>query len=133
MLRQPFLYFHVLYFYVFAVGIIFQQPLHSEEISSVPWTVTQVPSVASSQHPSHYSWYRCYVKTPDNWAAESTSVFTETINLAIEHLTDSHEAYVNGVKVGGEGMPPNFRSSREETNKYKIPKGVIKKKISFQI
>ena len=90
------------------------------------WPTTPVPAVATSEDSSHFAWYRCYVKVPDKWAAESTSVFTETLSLAVEHLTDSHEAYINGVKIGGEGLPPKFRSTREETNKYKIPKGLLK-------
>jgi len=94
--------------------------------ASDAWSTTLVPAVAGEQDVSNYFWYRCYVKTPDAWAAESTSVYTETVSLAVEHLTDAHEAYVNGVKIGGEGMPPSFRSTREETNKYKIPKGILK-------
>ena len=91
------------------------------------WTTTPVPGVATVEDASHFSWYRCYVRVPDNWTSDSTSVFTETISLAVEHLTDAHEAYVNGVKVGGGGMPPQFVSSREETHKYKIAKGLLKK------
>ena len=96
-------------------------------VQSADTPTATVPGEAPTSHASHYYWYRCYVKTPDNWSADASSVFTETVTLAVEHLAEAHEAYVNGTKIGSAGMPPNFRSTREETNKYKIPKGVLKK------
>lgn len=100
--------------------------LHGQAIKESGWKLTQVPGKLEAPASDGYSWFRCYVRVPDDWTSESTSVFSETVSLNIENASGAHEAYVNSTKIGGVGMPPNFRSTRNETNSYKVPKGVLK-------
>ena len=55
-----------------------------------------------------FAWYRCWVKIPAAWRLTDLS-------LAIEKVQNAHEAYWNGVRVGGVGsFPPGFRDATAE-------------------
>ncbi len=61
------------------------------------------------------AWYRAEAKIPAEW--QSTQV-----TLATEQIDNAHEAYFNGVKLGGVGMfPPKYESGLKELKKYVIP------------
>jgi putative membrane-bound dehydrogenase-like protein len=61
------------------------------------------------------AWYRAEVKIPAEWQ-------TAQITLATEQIDNAHEAYFNGVKLGGAGrFPPDYASGLSELRRYVIP------------
>lgn len=61
------------------------------------------------------AWYRAEAKIPAEW--QSTQV-----TLATEQIDNAHEAYFNGVKLGGAGaFPPKYESGLKELKKYVVP------------
>ena len=66
-----------------------------------------------------FAWYRAFVKVPDAWDGKD-------VTLAVEEVDNAHEAFVNGVKVGGCGtLPPNYRDATAEKGSYRVAgKGV---------
>jgi putative heme-binding domain-containing protein len=61
-----------------------------------------------------FAWYRCAVLVPDSWRGK-------TVDLWVERVDNAHEAYVNGVKVGGAGaLPPNYRNGDTAANRYHL-------------
>lgn len=59
------------------------------------------------------AWYRCLVKLPDTWSQD--------VDLWIERIDNAHEAYVNGVRVGGAGsFPPAYQNGDSAGNRYRI-------------
>lgn len=61
------------------------------------------------------AWYRAEAKIPVEW--QSTQV-----TLATEQIDNAHEAYFNGVKLGGAGaFPPKYESGLKELKKYVVP------------
>ncbi|MEX0726238.1 MAG: PVC-type heme-binding CxxCH protein [Planctomycetaceae bacterium] len=65
------------------------------------------------------AWYRCWVKLPETWSKRD-------MELAVEHLDNAHEAYIDGKKLGGAGsFPPNYTSGLEAPQRYKIPREML--------
>lgn len=61
-----------------------------------------------------HAWYRCWVKVPADWKGADLSLF-------IEKVDNVHEAFWNGVRVGGVGnFPPGFRDATATANSYTI-------------
>ena len=61
------------------------------------------------------AWYRAEAKIPAEW--QSTQV-----TIATEQIDNAHEAYFNGVKLGGAGaFPPKYESGLKELKKYVVP------------
>jgi len=61
------------------------------------------------------AWYRAEAKIPAEW--QSTQV-----TLGTEQIDNAHEAYFNGVKLGGAGaFPPKYESGLKELKKYVVP------------
>jgi putative membrane-bound dehydrogenase-like protein len=78
--------------------------------ASSEWSLLPVPGVW--EQVSHgkfekydgFAWYRCYVKVPVDWRGRD-------LQLRVQKIDNSYEAYVNGQKVGGEGtLPPKYQS-----------------------
>ncbi len=61
------------------------------------------------------AWYRAEAKITIEWQATQVTIATEQIDNA-------HEAYFNGVKLGGAGaFPPKYESGLKELKKYVVP------------
>ncbi len=61
------------------------------------------------------AWYRAEAKIPAEWQATQ-------VTLATEQIDNAHEAYFNGVKLGGAGaFPPKYESGLKELKKYVVP------------
>src|SRR5262249_10246104 len=54
------------------------------------------------------AWYRCFVKVPAAWKGDD-------LTLTVQKIDDCHEAYFNGIKIGGQGsFPPNYQNGYSE-------------------
>lgn len=61
-----------------------------------------------------FAWYRCWVKVPAEWRGTDLA-------LSIELVDNIHEAYWNGVRVGGVGsFPPGFRDATQTSSSYTV-------------
>ncbi len=61
-----------------------------------------------------FAWYRCRVDVPAEWRGRE-------LELNVNDVDNVHEAFVNGVKVGGAGsMPPNYTNAFTVRGKYPI-------------
>ena len=85
------------------------------------WTTLAVPGVweevSQGRFRAHdgYAWYRCAVRVPASWEGKA-------LHLRVEQVDNVHEAYVNGIKVGGAGsMPPAYRSGLGPARQYAVP------------
>jgi putative membrane-bound dehydrogenase-like protein len=77
---------------------------------SKEWTVLPVPGVweqtsqGKFEKYDGFAWYRSFVKVPVDWRGRD-------LQLRVQKIDNSYEAYVNGQKIGGEGtFPPNYQS-----------------------
>ncbi len=73
------------------------------------WTLLDVPGAWEDAPGGQlakydgYAWYRCFVNVPAAWKGDDLS-------LTLHKIDNCHEAFVNGVKVGGQGsFPPLYR------------------------
>lgn len=90
------------------------------------WTLLTVPGTweerSEGRFADHdgFAWYRCRVKIPAGWTKQKPE-------LRIEKIDNVHEAFVNGVKVGGAGaLPPDYTSGLEASNSYALPAEALK-------
>ncbi len=98
------------------------------------WSKLSVPSVWEEQSDGQLAdydgiaWYRCYVKFPAPWTdMKGRPLWRESVTLTIEKLADACEVYINGRKLGQAGsLPPNFKSGREDYQRFKVPPGMFK-------
>ncbi|VAX38531.1 hypothetical protein MNBD_PLANCTO02-2731 [hydrothermal vent metagenome] len=84
-----------------------------------------------------YAWYRCYVKVPDKWTVykndpkhvgSSRDLWSQSVSLMTKNISDVHEIYVNGKKIGTVGsFPPQYKSGFNEYSRAKVPAGLLKK------
>ena len=88
---------------------------------AVDWTLLPVPgaweSTADGTFADYdgFAWYRCYVKVPATWSVD-------VVHFVVGRVDNAHEAYVNGVKIGGAGsLPPAYRSGYVEPKHYAVP------------
>lgn len=66
-----------------------------------------------------FAWFRCWVKVPADWKGTDLA-------LAIEKVQNTHEAYWNGVRVGGVGsIPPGYRDATNTNNSYTLAEKLI--------
>ncbi len=66
-----------------------------------------------------FAWFRCWVKVPADWKGSDLS-------LNVEKVQNVHEAFWNGVRIGGVGsFPPGFRDATATANSYTIPEKLI--------
>ncbi len=86
------------------------------------WITMTVPRFWEEQSPGKlsrydgFAWYRCYVLVPKNWKSCE-------LKLAVEAVDNVHEAFFNGVKVGGRGsLPPKYKSGlSSKRDEYPVP------------
>jgi len=63
-----------------------------------------------------FAWYRCTLRLPGNWEKGND------VELFVPKVDNAHEAYFNGVKIGGAGkFPPTYESGLAQESFYKIP------------
>jgi len=61
-----------------------------------------------------FAWYRCRVELPAAWRGQELEVH-------VSQVDNTHEAFVNGIKVGGAGsLPPNYTNAFEVNGTYRI-------------
>ncbi|MBI3869642.1 MAG: ThuA domain-containing protein [Verrucomicrobia bacterium] len=61
-----------------------------------------------------FAWYRCRVDLPPEWRGKE-------LRLRVSDVDNSHEAYVNGTKVGSAGgLPPNYVNGLSEKGDYAL-------------
>ncbi len=59
-----------------------------------------------------FAWYRCRVEIPAGWRGQE-------LQLQVSDVDNAHEAFVNGVKVGGAGgLPPNYTNASTIKSSY---------------
>ena len=67
-----------------------------------------------------FAWYRTYVAVPGSWKGKD-------LTLHVQHVDNAHEAYFNGVKVGGAGsFPPHYKSGLATSSDYRVPAKIVK-------
>jgi putative membrane-bound dehydrogenase-like protein len=85
------------------------------------WRPVPVPgerSPAESPGPDGTAWYRAWVKVHDSFFAKhERNLFEESVGLNLEGLAGTHEAWVNGRRLGGGG--PSL-------HRHKIPVGTLR-------
>ncbi len=66
-----------------------------------------------------YSWYRAFVRIPEEWDGDDLTLF-------VEALDDARSGWVNGTTVGVNGsFPPTFRSGLGEAGRFSVPTQLI--------
>lgn len=99
------------------------------------WQTIGVPGAWEDKGPAAaktydgMAWYRTWVWPHDEFfAAHERNLFEESVTLSLPGVADAHEAFVNGVRVGGSGkFPPEFVSGRAGVQRHKVPPGTLKK------
>ncbi|MBM4069246.1 MAG: c-type cytochrome [Planctomycetes bacterium] len=78
--------------------------------SGKDWTLLDVPGAWEQTGGERFkkydgiAWYRCHVKVPLGWKGDDLA-------LTVQLIDNCHEAYFNGVKIGGQGeFPPRYRN-----------------------
>lgn len=62
-----------------------------------------------------FAWYRCLVRPPVEWRDRDWE-------LRVEQVDNAHEAYLDGVRLGGAGgFPPTYTNAVAETRHYPVP------------
>src|SRR5215204_5433189 len=78
----------------------------------VEWRPAQVPGPVAG-------WVRCWVKVDDSFFSKhERNLFEESVGVNVRGLAGTHEAWVNGRKIGegGDGL-----------HRHKVPVGTLKK------
>ncbi|MEY4446548.1 MAG: hypothetical protein RL444_1661 [Verrucomicrobiota bacterium] len=89
-------------------------------VSAVAQTIVPVPSPADRPPVATDAWYRTWVRVDDSFFTKhERNLFEESVGLHFRDLVGSHEAFVNGVKVGA--------GSGREVFRHKVPVGTLKK------
>ena len=95
------------------------------------WRALTVPGAWESVAPGYdgIAWYRTWIwPHAEFFTPHERNLFEESVSLSLPDVADAHEAFVNGVRVGGAGkFPPDFQSGRAGVRRYKIPPGTLKK------
>ncbi|MFZ9979572.1 MAG: PVC-type heme-binding CxxCH protein [Opitutales bacterium] len=89
-------------------------------VSAFAQTTVPVPSPADRAPVAADAWYRTWVRVDDSFFTKhERNLFEESVGLNFRDLVGSHEAFVNGVKVGA--------GSGREVFRHKVPVGTLKK------
>jgi hypothetical protein len=97
--------------------------LDSSAGAEAVWRELAVPGTWEGNQPgrSPFAWVRCMVEVPTAWT-------NQDVTLAVENVASSHEAFVNGVRVGGAGrFPPNPQSGVSQASRYAVPAEILRK------
>jgi len=92
---------------------------------AMPWTPLRVPGTWDDnaigdlqtriKKYDGFAWYRCAITVPRGWKGKD-------LQLHVEKIDNAHEAYFNGVKVGGAGaFPPKYESGLAYSGRYTVP------------
>ena len=83
-------------------------------------TTVPVPSPADRPAGAADGWYRTWVRVDDSFFTKhDRNLFEESVGLHFRDLVGTHEAFVNGVKVGA--------GSGREVFRHKVPVGTLRK------
>jgi len=98
------------------------------------WKPIRVPGAwesggAAAKSYDGVAWYRTWVWAHDEFfAAHERNLFEESVTLTLPAVADAHEAFVNGVRIGGGGkFPPEYVRGSAEVQRHKVPAGTLKK------
>ncbi len=102
----------------------------TETNAAESWQNAQVPGnweqTAGATDYDGFAWYRCRVRTPDRWSGNTPTLWNESVTLTVADIADAYEVFVNGQKIGGAGaLPPQFKSGKNESHRYKVPRGLL--------
>ncbi len=75
-----------------------------------------------------FAWYRCYVRVPDRWTGDRETLWTRSVTLFLDHVSDAYEVYINGTRIGRHGaFPPDYRKAPASSQHFSVPIGLLKK------
>ena len=108
------------------LALMLAPPVASAPPASQPaWRLVDVPGFwepLGGDFAAHdgFAWYRCFVKVPADWKAQ-------TLRLLLGRIDDADETFFNGAKVGATGrMPPNYKGESGQSRAYSVPAGVVR-------
>jgi len=119
-------------FYVIAAVAVFVVGSYTfssaeEDKGASSWSLMMVPGVWDDQAAGRFAkydgfaWYKCRVTIPGSWRGKD-------LTLTVEAIDDAHEAYFNGVKLGGAGsFPPNYKSGLAEKKTYVVAAKLVQR------
>lgn len=85
------------------------------------WASIEVPAYWENQgyeHYNGYAWYRRHFSFDGD-----TSL---PLYLLLGRIDDTDEVFINGHRIGGEGLfPPNYTSAWDRERVYRVPEGVL--------
>ena len=88
------------------------------------WQLLRVPGTWD-QHAEQFAgydgfaWYRCKVTVPGGWKGQP-------IELHVANVDNAHEAYFNGVRIGGAGaFPPSYENGLADSSRYDVPADAV--------
>jgi putative heme-binding domain-containing protein len=89
-------------------------------VSTVAQPTVPVPSPTDRPPVAADAWYRTWVRVDDSFFTKhERNLFEESVGLHFRDLVGSHEAFVNGVKIGA--------GAGREVFRHKVPVGTLKK------
>ena len=97
--------------------ILFLPLLLTRVLRADDWRTVTVPGSWESAAPGYdgVAWYRTWLLPHGEFfTPHERNLFEESVSLSLPDESDAHEAFVNGVRVGGAGQfPPDFKTGRE--------------------
>ncbi len=83
------------------------------------WRPVQVPGPRKASEAAETAWYRAWVKVDDSFFAKhERNLFEESVGVNIRDLAGTHEAWVNGKKIG---------AGDRGIQRHKVPVGTLRK------
>src|SRR5687768_6486850 len=92
------------------VFVLFSLAAHAAEWAPLavpgPWEEKGPPATRTFDG---VVWYRAWVKpAPAFFNVHERNLYEESVTLKLSEVADAHEAYINGVRIGGGGkFPPD--------------------------
>ncbi len=104
-------------------------PLALLLLAAAPQDVAWKPAPVPGPAPTAPAWYRCWVKVDDSFFSKhERNLFEESVGVNVQGLAGTHEAWVNGRKIGAGG---------DGLHRHKVPVGTLKKgewnEIAFRV
>ncbi|MCA9147970.1 MAG: hypothetical protein KDA92_01660, partial [Planctomycetales bacterium] len=89
------------------------------------WSLIDVPGLQPAARQST-RWLRAYVRVPHAWA-QPNGLLADSVTLIVDRAVDACRVQINGTVIGDCGsFPPQYLSAREETNRLKVPPGLLR-------
>ena len=83
------------------------------------WRTVAVPGPRTASEAAEVAWYRAWVKVDNSFFSKhERNLFEESVGINIHGLAGTHEAWVNGRKIGG---------GDKGLHRHKVPVGTLRK------